>query len=292
MPSDLHPQKTRNLPHPIALPPNFHYIAAPNHTPSFLTKTNPMNQIKHPLFACLLCLIAINGIYSQQGNLAAGGDATGAGGSMGYSIGQVDYLMYSSDQGNLSFGLQQPWTYTIPPIYEIPNIIIGDGETLCFNATETVIVAGDGKQFLVQTGGHADIIAGQNIIMRYGTSIEHGGSLHAFISNVFCDQPESLLASFEEQIQPEPVFEPVLKETFFKVYPNPTTGDFTLELLDFEESSILLIEIYTMQGHLITRNELPAQRHYNLSLAGRQPGIYLVRIIKDYEIETSKIIKQ
>jgi hypothetical protein len=245
----------------------------------------------YAMVCCLMLFISF-GAMAQQGNVATGGEATGTGGTMSYSIGQTDYLIYSSHQGSLNFGLQQPWILTIPQIYEIPNIIIGDSETLCFNATETVIVAGDGKQFLIQTGGHADIIAGLNIIMRYGTLVESGGSLHAYISDVFCDQPESLLASFEEYIQPEPPFQPFLKETFFKIYPNPTTGDFTLELLVFEETSMLLIEIYTIQGHLITRNELPAQRLYNLSLAGRQPGIYLIRVIKDYEIETSKIIKQ
>jgi hypothetical protein len=36
-----------------------------------------MDRIKPLLFACLLCIIAINGIYSRQGNDATISDATG-----------------------------------------------------------------------------------------------------------------------------------------------------------------------------------------------------------------------
>ena len=250
-----------------------------------------MKQTKQFILTCLFFCFSAT-LVAQQGNVAAGGVATGTGGSLSYSVGQTDYLTFSSEQGTLNFGLQQPWSYAVPPTYEIPDMTVVDGEILCFNATETIIVAGDGKQFTIQPGGHADIIAGQNIIMSYGTSVEHGGSLHAWISDVFCDQPESLLASFEVHIQPEPAFEPVLKENFFKIYPNPTTGDFTLELLEFEESSMLLVEIFAMQGNLITRKELPVQSLHNLSLAHRQPGIYLIRLFNGIKIETSKINKQ
>jgi hypothetical protein len=251
-----------------------------------------MKKVYHKLIVCLLLTFLAAGVFAQQGNVAAGGDATGAGGSMSYSIGQVDYLYHSSDQGSLNFGLQQPFLHSPPLVLEIPNTTVHDGELLCFNAEQTVTVAGDGKHFIVEAHGHADIIAGINIIMKHGTSVQYGGSLHAYISDVFCDPPESLLASFEVHIQPELLFEPVLKETFFKVYPNPTTGDFTLELLNVEEASLLLVEIYTMQGHLITSNVLPSKPRHNLSLAGRQPGVYLIRVLNGLEVGTTKIIKQ
>jgi hypothetical protein len=250
-----------------------------------------MKHSKHFITTCLfLCFSAM--LLAQQGNVAAGGVATGTGGSLSYSIGQTDYIMYSSYQGSISLGLQQPFAYSVPLELEIPNTTVTDGEALCFNAELTVIVAGDGKHFIIQDGGHADIIAGINIIMKHGTTVEHGGTLHAWISDVFCDQPESLLASFEEHIQPEPAFEPVLKETFFKVYPNPTTGDFTLELLEFEEASSLLVDIYTIQGHLILSQELPLDQRYTLSLSGKQPGIYIIRVMNNNNLGTSRIIKQ
>jgi len=252
--------------------------------------------MKHtkPLLITCLCLFLAVKISAQQGNVAAGGNATGTGGSMSYSIGQTDYLMYSSAQGSLNFGLQQPWLIIEPPLtLEISEMVISAGEVLCFNAVETITVAGDGNQFIVQAYGHADLIAGYSIHLKHGTSVELYGSLHARISNVFCPPQQSLLASFFEE--PEPIrqsFEPNQNSGFFKVYPNPTTGDFTLELPEFEEASMLFVEIYTMQGRLITRSELPAQPQHSLSLVGQQPGVFLIRVLKDQEIGTGKIIRQ
>lgn len=239
----------------------------------------------------LLCLPAVN-LLAQQGNVAAGGDATGTGGSMSYSIGQVDYLVYSSSQGSLSLGLQQTW-FTVPEVLEIPETIISDGQSICFNATETVIVAGNGKQFIVEPNGIADIIAGHNILIKEGTTVESGGSLHAYISNIWCQPQQSLLAAYEtEPTIAEPSFETPLQSDFFKVYPNPTTGDFTLELFEVEEASLLLIEIYTMQGNLILSREMPSQKQYNFSLSEKQSGFYLIRVQNREETGIAKIIKQ
>lgn len=252
-----------------------------------------MKHTKHFITTCLFFFNCSAILVAQQGNVAAGGEAIGTGGTMSYSIGQVDYLAYTSPQGSLSLGLQQPFLYSVPIVLEIPEIVISDGEVLCFNAEETVIVAGDGKLFTVQDGGSAEIIAGIHILIREGATVEYGGMLHAYISSDYCNQQVSLLASFDEQIIPiEPVFEPENSNGFFKVYPNPTTGNFTLELLEFEEHSIIQLEIFTMQGHLILSKELPVEQRYTLSLAERQPGIYLIRVLKDKEIGICKIIKQ
>ncbi|HWY12742.1 MAG TPA: T9SS type A sorting domain-containing protein [Bacteroidia bacterium] len=47
--------------------------------------------------------------FSQKGQVAAGGDATGAGGSASYSIGQIDYIAPTGSGGNSNEGLQQPY---------------------------------------------------------------------------------------------------------------------------------------------------------------------------------------
>jgi hypothetical protein len=191
--------------------------------------------------------------------------------------------------------LQQAWqTADEPPLtLDISDLVISANETLCFNAVETITVAGDGNQFIVQAYGHADLIAGHSILLKHGTSVELHGSLHARISTDWCLPQQSLLASFDEEPQPiKHSFDEVQNTAFFKVYPNPTTGDFTLELLNVEEASLLLIEIYTMQGSLVLGKELPAERLNSLSIAGRQPGIYLLRVMKENQLGTVKIIKQ
>lgn len=246
-------------------------------------------------FVTFLNLFLASLLSAQQGNVTAGGDTKGTGGLMSYSIGQTEYLYYSSEQGSISLGLQQTWHISTepPPTLDISDMVIESGESLCFNALETIIVAGDGNQFIIEAYGHTDIIAGQKILLRFGTSVELHGSLHARISSSWCPPIENLLASFESETKSiSPGFDNELKTSFFKVYPNPTTGDFTLELLEFDENSSMQLEIYTMQGYLFFSNELPLEQSYTISLAERQPGIYLIRVLKDNEKGILKIIKQ
>ncbi|MEP6793450.1 MAG: T9SS type A sorting domain-containing protein [Saprospiraceae bacterium] len=47
-------------------------------------------------------------VQSQQALLTSGKDANGVGGSVAYSIGQTDYVNFSSDSGKISLGVQQP----------------------------------------------------------------------------------------------------------------------------------------------------------------------------------------
>ncbi|MEI6853104.1 MAG: T9SS type A sorting domain-containing protein [Bacteroidota bacterium] len=48
-------------------------------------------------------------LYAQQGNVAAGGDGSGTGGSVSYSIGQVDYINVTATAGSITQGVQQPF---------------------------------------------------------------------------------------------------------------------------------------------------------------------------------------
>jgi hypothetical protein len=253
-----------------------------------------MKQVVQFLIVVTILVWSTYGLYAQQGFVAFGGEAAGSGGSLSISGGRIDFEYYSSAQGSLSLGLQHSWSEIlgIPPVLEIPNTIIGNGQLLCYNATQTVIVAGDGKQFTVQNGGHADIIAGQNILLKPGTTVVPGGSLHAYISTQWCDNLRSLVATVEEDaFQEIQNFEPQENSSFFTVYPNPTSGNLTVELIDLKEFSSVRIEIFSAQGNLVYETQLPASKQYNLSIGDKQPGFYLVRVLRDNDMGIKKIIK-
>jgi hypothetical protein len=57
------------------------------------------------------CLLGWGGsnLWAQQGPASAGGDASGAGGSSSYSIGQTDYTTENGSNGTITQGLQQPF---------------------------------------------------------------------------------------------------------------------------------------------------------------------------------------
>lgn len=50
---------------------------------------------------------SLSGLWSQQSVHTAGGDASGAGGFLSYSVGQVAYTSVSGDGGQVSQGVQQ-----------------------------------------------------------------------------------------------------------------------------------------------------------------------------------------
>jgi hypothetical protein len=65
------------------------------------------------LFLLLLILTA-NQTVAQQGNVASGGDATGGGGSVAYSVGQVAYNTQIGSSGSVTQGVQQPFEISSP----------------------------------------------------------------------------------------------------------------------------------------------------------------------------------
>ena len=61
---------------------------------------------------------------AQQNTLPAGGEATGAGGSVSYSVGQIDYTSISASAGNVNQGVQQPYEiFAVSGIEEKANLI-------------------------------------------------------------------------------------------------------------------------------------------------------------------------
>lgn len=68
-----------------------------------------MKRKKAIYTALSMQLIALCGLSSQTAFPATGGNAAGSGGSVSYSVGQIDYIAGSSANGSASQGVQQPY---------------------------------------------------------------------------------------------------------------------------------------------------------------------------------------
>ena len=57
----------------------------------------------------LICFTAFSGtgLFAQERTVAAGGEATGSGGSVSYSIGLIDYIHYGNSADTITEGIQQ-----------------------------------------------------------------------------------------------------------------------------------------------------------------------------------------
>ena len=63
--------------------------------------------MKKPLL--IFTLLSSASLFGQQNTVASGGDASGSGGSVSYSIGQIDYITESGSGGSATQGVQQPY---------------------------------------------------------------------------------------------------------------------------------------------------------------------------------------
>ncbi|MCX6245776.1 MAG: T9SS type A sorting domain-containing protein [Bacteroidetes bacterium] len=78
------------------------------------------NQIKL-LVTVFLCL-GLMQAWAQKDVMAAGGNATGSGGSASYSVGQVVYTTATGTNGSANQGVQQPYEIFIVGIDNNPGV--------------------------------------------------------------------------------------------------------------------------------------------------------------------------
>ena len=187
------------------------------------------------------------------------------------------------------------FTIGIPTNLPLQNINIGSGQSTCYNATQTITVAGNGTNFVVQSSGIVHLIAGQNILLLTGVTVNSGGNLHAYISTngIYCSSPVKFLNDSLEKENHDIEITPMAEANyFFKIYPNPTTGTFTLELSDGIDASFINIEIYTMQGNKVLSHQLKGERKHIFSLSEMIEGMYFLRVTNGNYSGSRKIVKQ
>lgn len=162
---------------------------------------------------------------------------------------------------------------------------------LCFDASNTVTVAGGGTSFVVASGARVDLIAGVKISILYGASVQSGGYLHGYITttNSYCGSlPPAMVAvvSGVAGIQQEPLPE----SPGFILYPNPASGSFTLMNKGDAIDGNIQVEIFNMQGGKILSTSYSAERTHLISLPGLPPGLCFVKVLAGNKVETFKLI--
>ncbi|MCX6303629.1 MAG: PKD domain-containing protein [Bacteroidetes bacterium] len=174
----------------------------------------------------------------------------------------------------------------IPDSRVLQNIVVTDPG--CFDAAQTISVAGSGTTFIVQDGGSATMVAGQNIIFYPGTTVIPGGYLLGYIApgGPYCVGPARsaiVAATSENGTKPE--------KPFFRVYPNPTTGTFTLALNGYVPAEKTSVVINNTKGETIISTGFTDEMKHDFSLEGKPSGLYLIRVVSGSRHGSSRIVK-
>lgn len=166
----------------------------------------------------------------------------------------------------------------------VQNSTVGTGQSTCNSTTGLVTVAGGGTGVDVQPGGSATFIAGYKVRLMPGTTAEPGGYLHGYITvnGQYCATPASPLATRYDSRE----------SASFRVFPNPTTGDITVEAEKPRSCEGFGVEIYGTAGSLIHTGSAHGTDPFRCSLSGHPAGVYLVRIITDNGTLSKKVVLQ
>ena len=180
----------------------------------------------------------------------------------------------------------------IPETLILQDINVGSGQSICYDATQTITVAGGGTYFNVQNGGSAVMIAGQSVHLLSGTRVYQGGYLHAYITTTgqYCasQSPSFLIAVQPEETLPLPELD---QQSFFRVYPNPTNGNFIIELDNEDINKRFYLSVYGIIGNSVIR-DVPIEGLLRVfSLSDQQAGIYIVRVYNEDQNQTRMLLK-
>jgi hypothetical protein len=178
----------------------------------------------------------------------------------------------------------------VPINLSLQNINLPSGTNICYDATNTITVAGSGTTFVVQSGGSAEMIAGQKISYLPGTRVFSGGYMHGHIttSGQYCSPTAPQMEVTSTGVNDLATASGEL----FRVYPNPTSGNFTVELTDLKSSGNAVITVFGSMGETIQNAEMNGISKQALSLSEKPAGIYFIRVVAGDKQSTRKIIRK
>jgi hypothetical protein len=179
----------------------------------------------------------------------------------------------------------------VVPVNISVNGTIPGGPPVCIDASGTITVAGGGTTFHVNNGGGATLIAGYRISILPTTIVDPGGYMHGYITttNDYCG---SLAKGIVSVVTGEEEFNavPVPDSQIFTIFPNPTTGTFTIQNRSAITTGKVEIEIYNMRGDRIYATSYTDERSHLFTLTGLPPGLHLVKVISGDKVESFKLI--
>lgn len=179
-------------------------------------------------------------------------------------------------------------TVPAPVSVSIQNLTVNSSQSYCIDAFEMIQTAGDPNRVTVDDGGSLTLIAGQRIHLYSGTTVHSGGYLHAYISNEFCGGQAPTLPGLISGTQENMVINEFPE---FVVYPNPTKGDFTVEIKNDVSVNGITTEIFNMQGERVFSGHMENGRKFLVRFNDSPAGLYFVRIVGQGRMNTFKVIK-
>lgn len=190
---------------------------------------------------------------------------------------------------NLSVTGEVDGCYDATEIVTISNAQVGSGSIGEFRAGISI----NATDFTLLENATAYLYAGTNIVLGDGVHVSEGANFYAGIMEeiTYCEQAAAMVAAKSEEIIPAVIINPETTESVFTLFPNPSTGRFTLLMKETDETSTINIEIFDMMGEKILQTQLFGQNQHEFDLTSSPKGIYILRILNGKQASIEKLIK-
>jgi hypothetical protein len=175
----------------------------------------------------------------------------------------------------------------------LQNVNIVYGDSACYDYNQIIAGGSSLTPFTVQAGGKASFRASSYIRFLPGTTILSGGNVYASASTCLpCLNGKSIISASvnQDDLSSALINGSAGAPEVFRIFPNPTSGKVSLELLQ-ENKEVVKVRIYNMMGVLIFTDELPSgMTRKELFLSDQAPGLYFIKIICGAELNTIKVL--
>lgn len=169
----------------------------------------------------------------------------------------------------------------------------GEGYSKCYNAYQSIIVGGGRNVVVFYPYSSATFIAGSSVRFLPGFHAYENSQINAYITteDAFCTSltGDGMMASNEKSTITDAQRAPIIKESStFKVYPNPNNGCFTIEMLNGEDNSSLIL--YSITGRKISKTLRLKNGILQVNLPTMERGIYFIHLNDGKSSQVKKII--
>jgi len=167
----------------------------------------------------------------------------------------------------------------------------------CYDAIQTITVAGNGTYFKALNGSDVTFLAGHNICFLPGTSLQSGSHVRAKIvtNGMYCAERSIVDAGGddEEVTIPESLtLVGVNDETDVTIYPNPSNGIITIQTGQRFNSEEYDLEIISVFGEIVCKEKHSGKSLLKINLSHLPKGMYFARIYVKTDMVVFKIMLQ
>ena len=184
---------------------------------------------------------------------------------------------------------------SVPANYQLSSTTLTTGTADCYNATNTITVAGDGTNVIIESGATADFIAGQSVRFLPGFYAQAGSYAHGYITTTgdYCVEAAPAIVTQEEQVtEKEAVIvsaEEIVQPRKMVVYPNPGNGEFTVEFQNFEGE--IQVMLFNSIGQMV-QNKRTIEKQIRMFVSHSESGMYFLKAMnRNKQFNHKSVIK-